>query len=29
MAQLLACGFKVVYNSSDYPDNFVIIGMKS
>ena len=29
MAQLLVCGFKVVYNSSDYPDNFVIIGMKS
>ncbi len=29
MAQLLASGFKVVFNSSDYPDNFVIIAVKS
>lgn len=29
MAQLLAAGFKVVFNSSDYPDNFVIVAVKS
>ncbi|MBP1673214.1 MAG: Methyltransferase type 11 [Bacteroidetes bacterium] len=29
MSQLLASGFIVVFNSSDYPDNFVILAVKN
>ena len=29
MAQLLASGFKIVFNSSEFPDNFVIIAVKN
>jgi SAM-dependent methyltransferase len=29
MAQLLSAGFQVIYNSADYPDNFVIVAVKN
>ena len=29
MAQLLSAGFNMIFNSGDYPDNFIIIAVKS